>query len=65
MGNLFAKRGEVVHDCTPTPQRTNAMHPTFLTYFKPAIGSSIPLPSMASRIDASFPKPSDDNKSAK
>jgi DNA polymerase V len=37
------------------------MHRTDLTFYTPTIGPPIPLPLMASRIAAGFPKPSDDH----
>ncbi len=37
------------------------MHPTSLIFYAPTIGPPIPLPFVASRIAAGFPKPSDDH----
>jgi DNA polymerase V len=46
-------------------QVSNSMHPTSLTFYKPTIGPPIPLPLMACRIAAGFPKPSDDHLEAR
>jgi DNA polymerase V len=43
----------------------DAMHRTHVTFYTPTIGPPIPLPLMASRIAAGFPKPSDDHLEAR